>query len=106
MKTKSSVRRFLSLMMLVIVCGCGSANVDPMFVTAGDPFFDDALRRLSISERQRLGFQQPDDLMGFYFEGRSEACIVLLPRKRDVILHGAESAFCYEKATSNFVRRI
>ena len=107
MKTKSCVKRFLSLMMLAMLSGCGGANVDDYwFVTVGDPFFDDALLRLSISEKQRLGFQQPSDLMGFYFEGQSEACIVLLPRKRNVILHGPNTTFCYDKATSNFVRRI
>lgn len=102
----SVVGRIIILVSMAVLSSCGSPKVDPMFVTAGDPFFDDALKRLSQPEQRRLGFRTADDIMGFYFEGRNEVCIVLLPRKRNVILHGPESAFCYHKATGDFIRRL
>jgi len=100
------LKYIVALATVALLTGCNGSKVDPIFVTAGDPFFDDAVRRLSQPEQLRLGFQGPDDIMGFYFEGRKKACIVLLPRKRNVILHGPESVFCYDKTTSNYIGRM
>jgi hypothetical protein len=72
----------------------------------GDPshlFLDDAFKRLSADEKR---LYEPDNTGGFLFEGRKSICIVLVTLRSDVLLHGPDPVFCYDKNTNHFEGRL
>lgn len=92
--------------LLLALSGC-EKKPDPLyFVTVGDPFFDDSARRLTPEEKSKMGVHQPNDLQGFVFTGENETCIVLMPRKRNIVLHGTNAGSCYDRKTNAFTRHI
>lgn len=103
------LRRAASLLAVMLIANLGGCNSDPdssLFVGTGNPFFDDAASRLSPADKKRLGVEQASQLEGFFFQGQNEACVVLLPRRRNIILHGPDAAFCYDARTNVFKKRV
>ena len=95
-----------AVMLIASLGGCGSEPSSSLFVGTGDPFFDDAASRLSPADKKRFGVERADQLEGFFFQGQSESCVVLLPRKRNIVLHGPDVAFCYDARNNEFKRRV
>lgn len=76
-------------------------------IVQGDPsalFLADALARLTPEERRRYG--QSNDVAGFLFQGEALTCIVVVNLKKDIVIHAPAPAFCYDKATNTFVKRL
>ena len=65
---------------------------------------DDALRRIDPEERKI--YDRYAETAGFYFEGQTKRCIVIVVLRSDVLIHRPSPAFCYNKATNEFVGRL
>lgn len=75
--------------------------------TSGDPsglFLADALSRLTPEEQRRYGHSS--DVAGFLFQGAEFTCIVVVILNKDVVTHAPNPAFCYDKTTNKFVKRL
>lgn len=71
----------------------------------GDPsqlFLRDALARLNPDEKELYSSKSG----GFLFSGEDLTCIVVVTFRTDIINDGPSPAFCYDKDTNKFVKRL
>ena len=69
-------------------------------------FFDDAMSRLTPSERQQLERNGPEYIRGFYFVGQRKSCIVMFSVRPRLIHETYNPAFCYDNKTNQFVEKV
>jgi hypothetical protein len=106
---KASLRRIpsaiLAISLSVLTTGCSNRD-GPQYVGQGDIFFDDAMTRLSPTERERLKLRGLENIRGFSFRGTRHTCIVILSLRNDLISHDPSPAFCYDNKTNQFEERL
>ncbi|GGB72760.1 hypothetical protein GCM10010833_29930 [Blastomonas aquatica] len=108
------MRVCLSLTVALMAISCSSnSSADSKFVRLDDlriggdidtVILDDALRRLDPEERKT--YDRYDETAGFYFEGQTKHCIVIVVLRRGVLIHRPSPAFCYDKTTNKFLDRL
>ena len=67
-------------------------------------FLADALSRMTPDEQRIYG--KSSDVAGFHVQGEHFTCIVVVILKKGVVRHRPNPAFCYDKATNKFVKRL
>ena len=91
--------------MAVLVAGCSSSD-DNRYVREGDLFFDDAMSRLTPSDRERLEENGPENIRGFAFKGDRKTCVVILSARENLVTHGPDPAYCYDNASNQFIEKL
>jgi len=91
--------------MAILIVGCSNSD-DTRYVGEGDLYFDDAISRLSPSERKRLEDNGPDKIRGFAFSGERKTCIVIFSIKEGLVTHAPDPAYCYDNNSNQFVEKL
>lgn len=95
----------LSAAFCLFAAGCSGTDNVP-YVEAGNMFFDDAVDRLTTSERERFEDHGWDNIRGFLFRGERNTCVVIFSLRGDIISHSPDPAFCYENGTNRYLERL
>ena len=69
-------------------------------------YFDDAVSRLTPSERQELVENDPKYIRGFFFVGERKSCIVIFSVRPRLIHEGHNAAFCYDNKTNQYLEKL
>jgi len=102
---RKSLAYCLVFCMTAFIAGCSGSH-ENSYVRKGDLFFDDAMSRLSPTDRERLEENGPENIRGFAFKGDRKTCVVVFSVRKKLVTHAPDPAYCYDNATNQFIEKL